>query len=622
MSDLGFLRTALVSPSLKVCDVSYNVERLITASKEAASEGAALIVFPSLCITGATAGDLLFNSSVLEAARRGISKICEEKIDALLVISSPLEYSTLLYECALFILRGEILAVSPLRVLLPGGKNKCEVNENFDKDETIYISKAFPRVPFGKIILKNEEGFPFSLAAKSARIKNVCIEIEQDAVKERAGLSEEIACALSFRSRKAACASVYAGAGVGETTSNGVYSGRRAVYECGEKLCEAPLFSEEILYADIDAELLLKEKMRRGVQKENKDEERVVHFSLTRKEKQAKDLRRLLSPHPFFPEDKEEKAAFMDYVFTLTSRTLSERLLRIRAKGAVIALSGGLDSTLALIIASRALQLASLPPSALLAVTMPCFGSSSRTKNNAALLASLYESEFMCVDIRQAVMQHFSDISHDPDEHDVTYENSQARERTQVLLDLANKHGYLALGTGDMSEAALGWCTFGGDNISMYNVNGSLPKTLVREMVRREANKRGGEVQKVLEDILATPVSPELLPLKAGEKESAQKSEEILGSYELHDFFLYYFLRYGFSARKILYLAEASKLDFSREEMKRVMKIFLRRFISSSFKRGVGADFPSVYPFSLSQTDFSMPNDISSSLWDEETNSL
>lgn len=612
MKSHGFFRISLPTFEIKLAEVERNLSLVIDSALEAIRQKASLIVFPSMCLTGASLGDLVFDGVLLEETRRALKKLCTLNLSSLVVISLPLVHTSCLYECAFFILRGKILLARPLFRLFPHGKKEKVLS--IGEEERVFLSKDFPEIPFGKAVLENEGGFPFTLSMEDDFSDDVFINLTLSSEKESYGFRERIASFLRESSFSSRCAWVFASSSQGESTSCGVYSSIRGVYECGEKLSLSETFSKETLYVDVDLERIHSEKIRAG--EEEKSKTRRISFSLPCLDLETRDLRREVSAHPFIPQTESAKADFASYVLEVTSRALAARLSRISSKGAVIALSGGLDSTLAFLITSRALKLVSLPSSALLAVSMPCFGSSERTKRNAFSLASLWESEFLEVDIAKSVTQHFMDISHPSDVYNVTFENAQARERTQVLLDLANERGYLAVGTSDMSEAALGWCTFGGDNVAMYNVNGALPKTVVREVVKQEAKRLEAKRREVLEDILFTPISPELLPIN-GEKESAQKSEDILGSYELHDFFLYYFLRFSFSREKILFLSRASSLNYSEEEVTRTLKIFYHRFMSSAFKRQIEPSSPNVFPFSV-VSDFEMPCDLDSSLWTRE----
>jgi NAD+ synthase (glutamine-hydrolysing) len=439
--------------------------------------------------------------------------------------------------------------------------------------------------------------------------------VNSSASDEVTGKAEYRISLVSSQSAKCLCAYVYASAGEGESTTDLVFGGHSVICEDGKVAGESPRFASGITTADIDLDRLISERRRVVTFGANRLEGyRVETFSF--REYPDLALERYVSPTPFVPADPSRREKRCEEILMIQAMGLKSRMQKIGASHAVVGVSGGLDSTLALLVTAKAFDLLGLPRSGILAVTMPCFGTTDRTYQNACRMAETLGAELKEVNIRAAVTQHFSDIGHDPSVLDVTFENSQARERTQVLMDLANQNGGLVVGTGDMSELALGWATYNGDHMSMYGVNASVPKTLVRHLVRYYADTCGDpELSRVLADVLDTPVSPELLPPKDGE--IAQKTEDLVGPYELHDFFLYYVLRYGYPPKKIYRLAKKAFAEsYDGETIYRWLNTFYRRFFSQQFKRSCLPDGPKVGSVAVSpRGDLRMPSDASARLW-------
>lgn len=622
----GFLRVACATPEIKVADCENNANNIIKLIKEANDNDVALIVFPELCITAYTCNDLFYQDELLDSAVNAMLKIIEETkgMDIVSVVGLPIKNGGELYNCAAVTYHGEILALIP-KTHLPNYAEYQErryFSESCDFD-IIYINGK--KVPIGNKIIfscKNIESFKFGveicedLWVRTPPSNYLCdcganIIANLSASNEIVGKSEYRKELVKNQSAKLISAYLYADAGFGESTTDLVFSGQNFIVENGIVLKESPLFSSGVIYTEIDLKRLETER-RRNTTCKTSCVANEIYFEF--KEKNIK-LTRTFEKNPFVPSDKSTLNSRCSEIIAIQSMGLAKRLSYINAKKAVLGLSGGLDSTLALIVMVHAFDKLNLDRSGIIAVTMPCFGTTSRTYNNVKKLAKAYSVTLKEVSIADSVLQHFKDISHNKDNHDITYENAQARERTQVLMDIANQQGALVVGTGDLSELALGWATYNGDHMSMYSVNTSIPKTLVRSLVRYEADISEGKSREVLEDVLDTPVSPELLPPKEGK--ISQKTEEIVGPYELHDFFLYYFIRLAFKPEKILRIAEiAFKGIYTRDIIKKWLEIFIKRFFAQQFKRSCMPDGPKVGSVSLSpRGDFRMPSDASVSEW-------
>lgn len=619
----GFLKVAAATPGLRVADVEYNALQSIECIKEAAENGAKLIVLPELGLTSYTCGDLFLQAELIKQAEKYLVKIAEdvEKYDILAVVGLPVSHRGKLYNCAAFIKDGEILGFVP-KTNIPNYGEFYEArhfNVLKENTEVIFGGKA---IPMGqKLIFEAENYAGFSVAAEICEDlwttsppscehteNGAVIIVNQSASDEVIGKSEWRKKMIEVHSSKSICAYIYADAGEDESTTDMTFSGNNMIYEMGVKLAEAPIFSSEIIYADIDTEKIMQERRRITTFKNNDDKDyKYIKFN-TKTEKTQ--LKRKFDKLPFVPADESKLKERCEEIFSIQFHGLKKRLKHIGIKTVTIGISGGLDSTLALLVTAKAFEALNLPLSGIVAVTMPCFGTTSRTYKNAVDMIKSVGATFKEVNIKSAVTGHLSDIGADINNHDVTYENAQARERTQVLMDIANKTGGIVIGTGDLSELALGFATYNGDHMSMYGVNCSVPKTLVRFLVKYVADMSDDALKKTLYDVLDTPVSPELLPPDENGK-IAQQTEEIVGPYELHDFYLYNMVRWGFSKEKILYMANIAFKDiYDEETVKKWLDIFMRRFFNSQFKRSCIPDGIKVGSVALSpRGDWRMPSD-------------
>ncbi len=624
----GWLKTACAAPRLRVADCLYNAQQLAAAFWEAAALGAKLVVFPELSLTGYTCGDLFSQPLLLNGALDALAAFCEKtrESEALALVGLPFEAAGKLYNCAAVIQNGKILGLIPKRFLPNYGEFYEQRNFFPALEETLSVSLLGQEVPFGsKLLFCCRELPSFLLAAEicedlwtpsppsvSHALAGATVIANLSASDETAGKPAYRRSLVSGQSARLICAYLYADAGEGESSTDMVFSGHCMAAENGLLLAEAPPFSGEMAVSEINLSRLLFERRRITSFSGGPDKEYLrIPFSLSLAETR---LTRPVPRLPFVPPEGPQQQERCEEILSIQAHGLARRLQHSGAKAAVIGLSGGLDSTLALLVAVRSMALLGRPASDIFAVTMPCFGTTARTRQNAGLLAEAAGARLKEIDITRSVNAHFEDLSHDPRLYDVTFENAQARERTQLLMDLANQMGGIVIGTGDLSELALGWATYNGDHMSMYGVNASIPKTLVRCLVWHEA-QRMAPLAAVLKDILDTPVSPELLPPKDGK--IAQKTEGVVGPYELHDFFLYYMARWGCAPQQLLRLAEhAFAGAYRRSEILYWMRVFFRRFFSQQFKRSCLPDGPKVGSVTLSpRGDWRMPSDASSALW-------
>ena len=645
----GFICTAAGTPKIKVADCRYNAEQIFTMMREAERQGVKLLVLPELCLTGYTCADLFLQDTLLDGAGEGLRTILEatKNLDVLTAIGLPVrnKWDNKLYNCAAVIQRGEILRLIP-KTYIPNygefyeqrwfasGKGVDTLvslagKENVHlSDRVILECDTLPGLVVGVEICEDLWApEPPSTALARAGATVILNLSASNEVVGKAAYRRQLVVGQSGR---LCCGYVYADAGEGESTTDVVFTGHNMIAENGALLAERR-FAAGLTIAEIDVGRLLYDRRRMNTfappASTPLDDAHGLGigrsaFSL---ERTAVKLRRDVSPAPFIPDNAADRAARCEEILTIAALGLKKRLEHTGAKTAVVGLSGGLDSTLALLITALAMGMLNRPASDIIAITMPCFGTTDRTKNNAVILAERMGATLRTVPIGETVKSHFRDIGQSMADQDVTYENAQARERTQVLMDVANQTGGLVIGTGDLSELALGWCTYNGDHMSMYAVNASIPKTLVRylvEHVARENLKKDQDLTHVLEDILDTPVSPELLPAVQGE--ISQRSEDLVGPYELHDFFLYYILRWGFGPRKVLRLAEkAFGRSYSREVLLKWLHSFYRRFFAQQFKRSCLPDGPKVGSVALSpRGDWRMPSDAAARLWLEEVDSL
>lgn len=627
----GIIRVGAVSPKMRVADISANVESCIKLARAAAEKEIKILVYPELTLVGVTAGDLYFQKTVYERCEAALLRFVKEteELDLLSFIGLPVTLKNKKFNAVAAVSGGKILGISAkTRPLLDEKRyfSECPWDDEMD------INICGVTVPFGADIIYRTESLPtLGIAVEVGTDSAITVspartlsELGANVIVNPASVMETVGSAKMRENRfisasaDLSLAYIVSEAGFGESGTDGAYAGRCAIYESGERLAgTAPYTEDVIIYSEIDTDKLVSERARNPLFSEGDSIfGRYVDFFIRVSDTH---LSRLPRKSPFIPENEKELSALTKEIIEIQSRALAGRIERSYSKGAVIGVSGGLDSTLALLVAVRAMDILGRDRKTVIAVTMPCFGTTERTKGNAERLAESLGTTLKCIDIKAAVTRHFQDIGHPEDDYSVVYENAQARERTQVLMDVANMNGALVVGTGDLSELALGWATYNGDHMSMYSVNGGIPKTLMRylvEAVAREYDESGeGDAARVLRDVLDTPVSPELLPPKDGE--IAQCTEGIVGPYELHDFFLYYFIKYGFEPKKILRLALAAfSGEYDEGTVRAWLSVFLRRFFSQQFKRSCLPDGPKVLSIGVSpRGDFRMPSDAVGREW-------
>ena len=638
----GFIKTAAVTPKVQVADPEGNAREIIRLAKEAAGNGAKIIVFPELCITGYTCGDLFLQELLLESAKEALLQIIREtrELDALIFAGLPWEKEGKLYNVAAVFQGGKLLGLVP-KTCIPNYGEFYELrhfargNQEADAVWTDSGDGERDYIPFGTRLLFTCEEMP-GLAVAAEICEDVWVPDPPSIHHALAGATVIVNCSasdettgkdayrealISGQSARLVCGYIYANAGEGESSQDLVFGGHNLIAENGKILSRSARFKNETIYADLDIARIVGERRRMTTFFSRTDAVYTeIGFHLNKEETK---LSRFIDPAPFVPDDSQDRQKRCEEIFAIQYMGLKKRLEHTRSRTAVVGISGGLDSTLALLVAVRAFDSLGLPRKGILGVTMPCFGTTDRTYRNACELVRKLGGTLREVDIREAVTTHFRDIGHDPEVHDVTYKNSQARERTQVLMDLANQSGGLVIGTGDMSELALGWATYNGDHMSMYGVNAGVPKTLVRHLVRYYADTCGDpELAATLLDVLDTPVSPELLPPKDGV--IAQKTEDLVGPYELHDFFLYYVLRFGFTPSKIYRLARLAFAGvYGDDTILKWLKTFYRRFFTQQFKRSCLPDGPKVGSVAVSpRGDLRMPSDASAAIWLKELETL
>ncbi len=634
----GFIKVAAASPALRVADCRYNAEQSVAAMQRAAAAGVRLLVLPELGLTGYTCGDLLLQPVLQQGALHALQTLLAVSagLPMTTVAGLPLEVEGKLYNCAAVLHGGKILGVVP-KTNLPNYGEFYEARWFTPAPaEAKAISLLGQQVPFGTNLLFCCRELPeYKLAVEicedlwvalppSTRhaMAGATVIANCSASDETIGKAEYRRELITGQSARLMAGYLYADAGRGESTTDMVFAGHDLIAENGRLLAETALFTNEMIVTEIDVHRLTAERRRTNTWRAaDSAGYTIIPFSLPA---EVTTLTRLIDPHPFVPADSAERKQRCEAILTMQAEGLRRRLEHIGCPCAVLGISGGLDSTLALLVAVRALDLLGRPRTDMIAVTMPGFGTTHRTHSNAELLCEKLGVTLRTVSIAAAVRQHFKDIGHDESVTDTTYENAQARERTQVLMDIANQENGIVVGTGDLSELVLGWATYNGDHMSMYGVNGSIPKTLVRYLVRHAAETCGDEaLAAVLYDILDTPVSPELLPADEGGR-IAQKTEDLVGPYELHDFFLYHFIRYGCPPQKLLYLAEnAFAGRYDRAVILKWLRTFCRRFFQQQFKRSCLPDGPKVGSVTLSpRGDWRMPSDASAALWLREIDEL
>lgn len=626
----GFIKVAAATPDIRVADVDYNKGQIIKQMDEAAEAGAKIIVFPELCITGYTCSDLFLQDILLNSAKKALVEIAEhtKNLDALVFVGVPIAVGGELYNVAAALNHGNILGFTT-KSFLPNYGEFYEMRQfrpGPKKAEKILFGGK--EIPFGPQLLFVENQManlivsaeicedvwsPVPPSIEAAR-EGATVIVNCSASDETIGKASYRESLISGQSARLISGYIYANAGEGESTTDLVFGGHNLIAENGTILAEAKRFSNGIIYTEFDVQKIANERRKNTTFTETQEHVLPrIPFGL---EQTETILTRTFPSRPFVPRDDQERTKRCEEILTIQAMGLKKRLAHTHAKSAVVGISGGLDSTLALLVTAKAFDALGLERSGITAVTMPCFGTTDRTYQNACKMSLKVGATLREVRIGDAVMQHFKDIGHDPQDHSVTYENSQARERTQVLMDIANQTGGLVIGTGDMSELALGWATYNGDHMSMYGVNASVPKTLVRHLVHYFADTcEDSSLKEVLYDVLDTPVSPELLPPKDGE--IAQKTEDLVGPYELHDFFLYYFLRMGYEPGKIYRIAKLSFAgEYDDETIYKWLRTFCWRFFSQQFKRSCLADGPKVGTVALSpRGDWRMPSDACVALW-------
>lgn len=636
----GYIKVAAATPALKVADTVYNTNACIALAERAAESGVKVLVFPELALTGYSCGDLFNTDTLLSGALDGLRQYiyATAMYDMISVIGLPVAYSDKVYNSAAVVSGGQLLGIVPKKNLpnfseyyeLRGFTPAPEDNFAYVFDDSVvmfgikqmFVCREMPSLKLGVEIC--EDLWSAISPSDILSAAGATVIANPSASSEIIGKEEFRRDLVKTQSAKTLSGYVYASSGMGESTASVVFSGHCMIAENGLLLAERKPFSfdsGDLLISEIDLQKVV--RARRGSNTFSKDthgmEFSEIEFDL---ELEETELTRAVDPHPFVPADKDELARRCEKILTIQSLSLAQRIIASYSKKIVVGISGGLDSCLALLVMVRAMDHLKKDRKDIIAVTMPCFGTTARTKNNATILCERLGVDFRQVDIFDAVKQHFKDIGHNAEDHNVVYENAQARERTQVLMDIANAEGGIVVGTGDLSELALGWATYNGDHMSMYGVNASIPKTLIRYVVRHYADiedqKGEHQLAGALYDILDTPVSPELLPATEG-GEIAQKTEDLVGPYELHDFYIFNFVRYGFSPKKLFRLAKIAFADaYDDQTLLKWLEVFTKRFFAQQFKRSCLPDGPKVGTVSLSFNEFRMPSDATSAIWMRE----
>ena len=634
---LGFIKTAAAIPNVRVGDCEFNVlqtQHLLTA---AAKAGAEIVVFAELGITGYTCGDLFRQNLLIEEAEKALKVLLQKTaaVAALGVVGLPVQVKNTVYNCAVVFQKGKILGVVPKSF---GSGEESQAQMRWFADGRNVCGKeivlAGQEVPFGTDLLFSAQEVVVSVQlgqnlftpvppTAKACLGGANLILNLSADYEEAGKNIRLQQAIAQESARCSCGYVYASAGFGESSTDLVYGSNAFIFEGGELLAHSKRFEikEQIVLAEIDVELLLAQRRLSGAFDTESESAAYRNLPFEVKKNSLSGFSRAVKAEPFFPTEKKED--YCEEILSIQAQGLMQRLQHTRCQKAVIGISGGLDSTLALLVAVRAFDALGLDRKGIIGVTMPCFGTTDRTYQNALSLMKRLKITLREVDIKAACEQHLKDLKHSLGKKDATYENAQARERTQVLMDMANQEGALVVGTGDLSELALGWATYNGDHMSMYGVNGGIVKTLVRRLVDYEAQKCvEAKLACTLRDVLDTPVSPELLP--PDHQKISQKTEDLVGPYELHDFFIYYFLRYGFSAEKIYFLAlKAFDGKYKSAEIKKWLGVFVKRFFAQQFKRSCMPDGPKALCVGLSpRGSWLMPSDAQANLWLKECENL
>ncbi|MBR2508821.1 MAG: NAD(+) synthase [Lentisphaeria bacterium] len=611
----GFYRICCAVPQLRIADVKYNAAEIESLYKEACENGAGAVLFPELALTSASCGDLFYQYDLLENVRFEAQRLIEASGGAVMIFGAPAVYNNSLYNCAFVAQNGRLLGIVP--------KGGCDRKSVFADGRDICGSGTVKwngrEVAFNSDVIFSDDKFSFGVVIgedlsgmlpQSAFLnrEGACVVFDLSAVRELPGSWDKRLNSMIDFSERCSCAYIYASAGAGESVTDCVYAGRSAIVEAGTLLNENRPFDVQsnLIYDEIDVEKLRNLKLKQNISNDIITMQNVECEEIA----EADELKyRYIESQVFVPENPQE----LEEVLQIQTYALADRIKRINSKTMVLGISGGLDSTLALLVCHNVCKKLNRPFSDIIAFTLPGFGTTGRTYNNAVALAKELGVTLKEVNIKEAALQHFKDIGHDVNDIDVTYENTQARERTQILMDYANKSGGIVIGTGDLSELALGWCTYNGDHMSMYGLNSSVPKTQIRPLISHYAENCSEKIQAILQDIIDTPVSPELLPpSKTGE--IAQKTEDILGPYELHDFFLYHFITAGASVEKMQFMAERAFAGvYTADEISGTLKMFVRRFFTQQFKRNAVPDGVQANLISLSpRTSWLMPSEANS----------
>ena len=632
MNEYGYVRCAAASLKMEVANPRWNEQEMEHVIAEAVSNSVAILVLPECAMTGYTCADLFFQKTLLEETEHQIAKLKKflEGKEIIVAVGAPIQIENKLYNMGIVLQNGHILGMVP-KTYLPNYNEFYEQrwfasSADLKESEIEFLGE---KVPVGKDLLFGNQNTYFALEicedlwsvtppSDTYALNGATILLNLSASNETIGKKEYRENLIKMHSAKQISAYVYASSGPLESTTDILFSGATLIYENGSKLAEGKRFQFDntLTIADVDVEKLLHDRMKNtSFHTDQLEPVRKIHCSIPATNQ---PIRRTYAKYPFVPSNPNKRNERADEILTIQSCALARRLKHTGSKKCILGVSGGLDSTLAYLVILRAFDILKIEPQNLIAVTMPGFGTTDRTYQNAKELIQKTGATLREVSIKDACILHYKDIDHDIHNHDVTYENVQARERTQILMDIANQEGGLVIGTGDLSELALGWCTYNGDHMSMYAVNTSIPKTLVRYLVEYEM-QNNETLHDVLKSILDTPISPELLPPSKDGK-ILQKTESKIGPYMLHDFFLYHFLRNGFSTKKIFYLAkETFKDDYEEEELRKWLTVFMKRFFSQQFKRSCLPDGVKVGSVSLSpRGDLRMPSDATSKIWIEE----
>ena len=633
----GFLRAAAASPGLRVADVAYNTQEIIKSMREYAARNAQLLCLPEFCLTGYTCSDLFLQETLIRGAEQGLAEILAAScgLNLVTVVGLPVRRSGKLYNCAAVVCDGKLLGLVPKthlpnysefyekRHFLPGPAQASPMElagqQTLFGTNLLFACRQMPEFVLGVEICEDLWApIPPSCAHALAGATVIANLSASDETVGKAAYRRDLVCGQSAR---LLCGYLYADAGHGESTTDMTFAAHDLIAENGTLLAEAGPFEDGRAVTELDLGRMVQERTRNTTFEPHTEGYTTVSFDL---EPVEVPLTRKVSPTPFVPRDDAARAERCELILRIQAEGLAKRIEHTHARCAVVGISGGLDSCLALLVAVRACHILGRDPRDIMAITMPCFGTSKRTRSNAEILCEALDVSFQEISITATVQSHFADIGQDPETYDVTFENCQARVRTLELMDYANKNGGFVIGTGDLSELALGWATYNGDHMSMYGVNAGVPKTLVRHIVRYVADTCGKEtLSRVLLDILDTPVSPELLPA-AADGSFSQQTEKLVGPYELHDFYLYYVLRFGFGPKKIYRLALAAFAGrYEPEVLLAWLNNFYRRFFAQQFKRSCLPDGPKVGSVTLSpRADWRMPSDACNALWMRELDDL